>query len=147
MSEPPSSLVLFRRTRLNVSRASLERFARLLRDRVAGGRDFECLITSDRELERLNRQFRGRPYPTDVLSFPAGDGFLGSLAISAPRAAAQAAEYGHKLEQELHILMLHGLLHLLGMDHETDRGRMARAEAGWRRRLALPHGLIERARR
>jgi len=126
----------------------LRRFAGVLRSQVAGGREFECLITTDGELRRLNRDFRGKDYPTDVLSFPAAGAprapFLGSLAISAQRAAAQARAFGHSREQEIEILMLHGLLHLLGLDHETDRGHMARTEARWRRRLALPHGLIER---
>ena len=150
MSDPPSRMLIFRRVPASVRRTSLERFAGVLRERVAGGREFECLITGDRELQRLNREFLGKDYPTDVLSFPAGEGsaqdFLGSLAISARRAAVQAREYGHSQEQELEILMLHGLLHLLGLDHETDRGRMARVEHGWRRRLSLPAGLIERAR-
>jgi probable rRNA maturation factor len=70
---------------------------------------------------------------------------LGDLAISLPRARAQAAALGHNLEQELRILMLHGVLHLVGMDHETDNGHMARAEKLWRIRLGLPAGLIERS--
>ena len=70
--------------------------------------------------------------------------YLGEIAISHHRAAAQAADFGHALEDEIRILMLHGLLHLLGMDHETDRGAMRRAETRWRRRLGLPVGLIER---
>jgi probable rRNA maturation factor len=100
----------------------------------------------------LNREFRGQDAATDVLSFPAGplpDGrgseiMLGDLAISLPRARAQAAALGHNLELELQILMLHGVLHLAGMDHETDSGRMARAEKRWRLRFGLPSGLIER---
>ena len=99
-----------------------------------------CLIASDAELQKLNRKFRGKNYATDVLSFPPED-----IAISFDRAAAQAAELGHSVEDELRILMLHGLLHLAGMDHETDGGAMARAEARWRKRLGLPSGLIERA--
>jgi probable rRNA maturation factor len=66
------------------------------------------------------------------------------MAISFDRAAAQAAELGHSVEDELRILMLHGLLHLAGMDHATDKGAMARAEIRWRKRLRLPSGLIER---
>jgi len=119
-----------------------------VRRQVAGGSDFHCLLTDDAELERLNRQFLGKDYPTDVLSFPSGNasgGFLGELAISVDRAGAQALEHGHTLEQEVRILMLHGLLHLMGMDHETDRGRMRRVESQWRVRLALPEALIERA--
>ncbi len=116
---------------------------------MAGGRRFTCLITRDAELRRLNRQFLSRDYPTDVLSFPSPgpDGFLGEMAISADRAAEQAQALGHSLEEEIGVLMLHGLLHLLGMDHERDRGRMARTERRMRQQLELPTGLIERASR
>ena len=100
----------------------------------------------------MNRDFLGQDYATDVLSFPLagsaspGHGhLLGDVAISLARARAQARQFGHSTEQEIQILMLHGLLHLLGFDHETDRGRMARAEKRWRARLGLPGGLIERA--
>jgi probable rRNA maturation factor len=130
-------------------------FARKLQEAVARGRAFDCLITGDAEMRRLNRDFRGKDYATDVLSFPAapdaaperngGPAMLGDLAISALRARAQAREFGHSAEDEVRILMLHGLLHLMGMDHETDQGNMARAERRWRRRLGLPGGLIERA--
>ena len=68
------------------------------------------------------------------------------MAISLDRARAQAAEFGHEVEQELRILMVHGLLHLAGMDHHIDKGAMARAEVRWRKRLGLPAGLIERAK-
>jgi len=68
----------------------------------------------------------------------------GEIAISLDRAAAQAAEHGHSIDEEVRILMLHGALHLTGMDHETDAGEMARAETRWRKRLGLPCGLIER---
>jgi probable rRNA maturation factor len=71
---------------------------------------------------------------------------LGDIAISFARARAQARAFGHDTGQEVRILMLHGLLHLLGMDHTTDGGRMARAEKRWRARLGLPIGLIERVR-
>jgi probable rRNA maturation factor len=138
--------VLFRRVPAGLARASVRQFARTLRDSVARGRRFGCLITDDRELKRLNREFRGADRPTDVLSFPVERParFLGEIAISAERAAVQAREFGHSRADEIRILMLHGLLHLLGMDHETDRGAMARAEARWRRALNLPCGLIGR---
>ena len=115
---------------------------------VAAGRRFSCLLTDDRELLRLNREFLGKEYATDVLSFPepGPDDFLGEMAISVERAKEQARSRGHSLDEEIGILMLHGLLHLLGMDHETDRGRMARAETRWRKKLGLPAGLIERVR-
>ena len=142
------SLVSFRRAPTVLRRPPIETFARGLRDAVAAGREFHCLITDDRELRRLNRQFLSRNYATDVLSFPAaeGAGWLGELAISAGRAAEQARDFGHSQLDEIRILMLHGVLHLLGMDHETDRGQMARAETRWRKKLHLPPGVIARAR-
>jgi probable rRNA maturation factor len=132
-----------------LNRALLRAFAERLSAEVAGGGRFCCLVTSDAALQRLNRGFRGKDTPTDVLSFPCPtpDGALGDIAISAHRAAEQAREFGHPVETEICILMLHGLLHLMGYDHETDRGRMRRAETRWRRALGLPAGLVERAHR
>lgn len=140
-------VVLFRCVPPGLRRRALEEFACKLRDHVTSGRNFRCLLTNDGELQRLNHQFLGKNYPTDVLSFPAcsGDGELGELAISGDRAAAQAQEFGHSTEQEIRILMLHGVLHLMGLDHERDRGAMARKEKAWRRKFGLPNGLIERA--
>jgi probable rRNA maturation factor len=138
--------VSFRRVPSGLRRADVRAFARLLREGVARGRDFHCLITDDRELRRLNRRFLGHDYPTDVLSFPSeSGGGLGEMAISAGRAAAQARQHGHSRLDEISILMLHGLLHLKGMDHEMDDGVMARAETRWRRKLGLPVGLIARS--
>jgi len=150
---PEGSTVTFRRISVTLRRKispSLRRFALRLETEVAAGCPFDCLVTTDAELRRLNRAFRGHDTPTDVLSFPSPQSpvpslSLGDLAISLPRARAQARRFGHSLQLEIRILMLHGLLHLLGMDHEIDRGRMARAERRWRARLRLPHGLIERA--
>ena len=148
----PATLVMFRGVRAGLRRASLENFARCLRDHIASGREFLCLITGDAELQRLNRQFLGKNYPTDVLSFPAaGDrdpesAPLGEIAISADRAADQARLRGHSVDDEIRILMLHGVLHLLGMDHERDHGAMERAETRWRKEFGLPLGLIERVR-
>jgi probable rRNA maturation factor len=128
------------------SRRQARLFAKRLESEVTGGRPFTCLITHDAELRRLNRDFRSKDDSTDVLSFPSGQalGFLGDIAISFERARRQAAEYGHRIGQEIEILMLHGVLHLLGMDHEKDRGQMARAENRWRARFGLPRGLIHR---
>ena len=147
MSAPEGSTVTFRRIPANVRQAAIASFARKLQAQVGKGRGFDCLITGDAELQRLNREFRGKDYATDVLSFPRlarRPAPLGDIAISMTRARAQAREFGHTTEQEIQILMLHGLLHLLGFDHETDSGQMARAEKRWRARLGLPNGLIER---
>ena len=152
MSSPEGSSVTFRRVPADVNARAIERFARKLQRDIAKGRAFDTLITGDAEIRRLNRDFRGKDYATDVLSFPnTSTGvlacvFWGDIAISLPRARAQAREFGHTTETEIRILMLHGLLHLLGMDHESDTGRMARAEKRWRARLGLPNGLIERVR-
>lgn len=128
---------------------ALRNFARGLSERVGQSRAFCCLVTSDEELRRLNREFLNHDYPTDVLSFPAAEegGELGELAISIERADAQARHYEHALLDELRVLMLHGVLHLRGMDHERDRGEMARAERKLRKELGLPNGLIARARK
>ena len=136
------------RTSRRLPREELRRFLDELTRRVARGRTITCLIANDAEVRRLNRFFRGKNQATDVLSFPPANpkGVAGDIAISVDRARIQAAERGHSLADELRILMLHGALHLAGMDHESDSGEMARAESRWRKRLGLPDGLIERAR-
>jgi probable rRNA maturation factor len=140
-------LITYRRKPAHLDSKALDRFAARLRERIAKGREFHCLISGDAELRRLNREFRGKDYATDVLSFPSDDrSYLGDLAISLARARQQARAYGHSIENELGILMLHGVLHLTGLDHEADHGRMERAERRWRREFALPLSLTERAR-
>ncbi len=119
-----------------------------LAPRAAAG-TLTVVITTDRRIRRLNRQWRGVDAATDVLSFPAGDDpgpqrHLGDLVISRETAARQARHEGHSLGTELRVLALHGLLHLLGYDHERDSGRMARIERRLRRQGGLPAGLIER---
>ena len=114
------------------------------------------LLTTDMAMRRLNRQFRGKNKATDVLSFPAfthvskigrhgAPEVVGDIAISVDTARKQASVLGHALAVEIKVLMLHGLLHLAGYDHETDGGEMARREEKLRESLRLPHGLIERA--
>ena len=103
-------------------------------------------ITSSREMRELNRRFRKKNKPTDVLSFPSGMPKLaGDIAISAEIAASNADQLGHSIETELKILILHGLLHLAGYDHEADHGEMQAREAKLRQQLKLPASLIERA--
>src|SRR5215470_3068685 len=106
------------------------------------------LLTNNRELRALNRQFRRKDKPTDVLSFPSevvGERrFVGDIAISVEIAAKNAKRLGHSTADEVRILILHGLLHLAGYDHESDHGEMARAEETLRSKLNLPVGLIAR---
>ena len=108
------------------------------------------LLTTDATMRRLNRNFRGKNKATDVLSFPAPGAFAaevaGDVAISIPTALRQADERDHTLSTEIKVLMLHGLLHLAGYDHEADSGQMGRRERLLRARLRLPQGLIERTK-
>jgi rRNA maturation RNase YbeY len=104
-------------------------------------------LVPDSRVRRLNRRYRCTDRPTDVLSFPSGEpGDLGDIVIAAGVARRQARAAGHSLQAELRVLALHGLLHLLGYDHERDAGRMARLEARLRARGGLRAGLIERHR-
>src|SRR5262249_33823739 len=110
------------------------------------------LITGNSEIRSLNRQFRKKNKPTDVLSFPAtippepkAKFLIGEIAISAEIALQNAIRLGHSPAQEVKILALHGILHLAGFDHERDNGEMARKELDLRRKLRLPISLIERA--
>ena len=108
------------------------------------------LVTGSSELRSLNRRFRDKDQPTDVLSFPPGPGFVnglaGDIAISADIAKQNARRLGHSAAQEIKILALHGVLHLVGYDHENDQGAMARQGNGnCDGRLGLPLGLIERS--
>ena len=103
-------------------------------------------LVSDARIRALNLQYRRKDRPTDVLSFPAEEpGQLGDVVIALGVARRQAAAAGHPLGTELRILALHGLLHLLGYDHEQDDGRMERLERRLRRRGGLREGLIERS--
>ncbi|HEX6164926.1 MAG TPA: rRNA maturation RNase YbeY [Vicinamibacterales bacterium] len=105
-------------------------------------------LVSDKRMRALNRQFRGKDKVTDVLSFPSGErGFMGDIVIAAAVARKQAAAAGHSVQTEIRILALHGLLHLLGHDHEQDDGKMARIEARLRKKAGLKEGLIERGQR
>ena len=144
--EPPSSPTLS--AALSLSKPGLTRF--LTRARTAAGLpgQVDVLLTSDAELKRLNRAYRGKNKATDVLSFPTPPEIApvhaGDLAISLDTAARQATTFGHSLDTEIRVLLLHGLLHLSGLDHETDRGEMAIREAELRNKLKLPVSLIDR---
>lgn len=133
---------------LGLSKGGLTRFVREAQRTVGLAGEVDVLLADDRTLRRLNREFRGKDRATDVLSFPAAEELAGEcagdLAISLETAARQAREHGHELRDEVRVLLLHGLLHLSGMDHETDHGEMAAREAELRERLRLKSGLIER---
>jgi probable rRNA maturation factor len=127
----------------------LSRFLADACERVGLTGKVTVLITTDARLQDLNRAFRGKNKPTDVLSFPAAPlAFAGEeagdLAISADTARRQSESLAHPLLVEIKILILHGLLHLVGMDHEQDSGQMGRREAKLRREFGLPAGLIQR---
>lgn len=141
-------MIVMRKPIEGVTRAELERFAARAR-RAAGVRGpVDILITSNDDLRRLNKRFRGKDKPTDVLSFRApGPGLPDDLAISGAIAQGNARRLGHSAAEELKVLILHGLLHLAGYDHERDQGEMRREEDRLRRRLGLPVTLIARAER
>jgi probable rRNA maturation factor len=107
-------------------------------------------LAPDSQVRALNHRYRRKNVPTDVLSFPSNEkGFLGDVVIATGVARRQAIEMGHPLRTELRVLALHGLLHLLGFDHEDrrDKGTMARVETRLRRKGGLSAGLIDRAGR
>ena len=144
-SSNASSSVLFSTRRPRRGRRELKDFAGLLRRDVTGGEPFTCWIGDDEHLRQLNRRFLKKDRATDVLSFPSSEReSLGDVAIAAGQAAEQARTLGHTLVEEIKVLMLHGVLHLAGYDHETDSGRMRRRETRLRRKYGLPVGLIER---
>jgi probable rRNA maturation factor len=140
-----TNVIVLEQIKPPVSAQALGLFAGTARRALGIKGEVNVRITSSRELQRLNRRFRGKDKPTDVLSFPSTVAKLaGDIAISADIAATNAADLGHAIETELKILILHGLLHLAGYDHETDNGNMLKREAKLRRQLKLPPGLIER---
>jgi probable rRNA maturation factor len=123
---------------------SLARWLQRIAPAQARG-EITIAIVPDARVRALNRQYRRMDKPTDVLSFPSDErGYLGDVVIAAGVARRQAAAAGHALHTELRILALHGLLHLLGYDHERDDGRMSRVEHRLRVEGGLREGLIER---
>ena len=145
MSEPAIDIVLQNPNRYPEAGARnlrpwLERLAGALVERELPAVEEATLgvrFASDRELRRVNRDYRGKDKPTDVLSFPGEENeeghHLGDILISVPTARRQAAERGHAPEREIRTLLLHGLLHCLGYDHEADQGEMERLERRLRR--------------
>ena len=142
-------MVLNRQSEVAISLPGVRRFVRRLRGTLdLDGRDFNVCFVSDREMERLNATYRGKPRPTDVLAFPYDgreqapalqefSGFLGDIVISARTARRNALAEGNSTANEIRWLILHGLLHLLGYDHETDRGEMTALELSLRDHLGV----------
>ena len=142
-------MVILQKRVAGLNENSLERFLTKAKRAVGLRGAVTVLVTSSQELRRLNQRFRGQDRPTDVLSFPAemqpASGFAGDVAISAEIAAQNARQLGHSAAEEVKILVLHGILHLAGFDHEADSGQMARKEERLRKQLRLSAALIERS--
>ncbi|MBZ5516359.1 MAG: rRNA maturation RNase YbeY [Acidobacteriia bacterium] len=144
-------MLLNRQTRITVDTPRARAFVgRLRRALSLRGHDFNVCLVDDRQMRRLNAAYRGRPHSTDVLSFPWSDrrrgggpsgrelrGFLGDIVISAEAARRNARREGQSTANELRWLMLHGVLHLLGYDHDTDQGEMTARELALREQLRI----------
>ncbi len=141
-----TKLVILDKPVKDVSSTALSRFAARAQKAARLRGEVTVLITGSREIQKLNREFRNQNKPTDVISFPSdANGIAGDIAISRDIARANGRDLGHGTLAELKVLILHGMLHLAGFDHENDDGEMARREARLRRQLELPASLIERA--
>lgn len=125
-----------------VAATELDRFVRRAQALTKVTGEVGILIAGNARVQELNRRFRRKNKPTDVLSFPRPEG--GDIAISVDIARENAHLYGHRAADELKILILHGMLHLAGYDHERDNGHMAAREAKLRTQLKLPSSLIDR---
>ncbi len=137
--------LIIRKKRSSLDVVALQAFARRAYKASGLKGSVSVLLTGDLEMRKLNRTFRRKDTATDVLSFPgAALGMDGDIAISADIAARNGTALGHGLQQEIQILLLHGMLHLAGYDHEVDSGQMSRKEELLRGRLGLPGTLILR---
>jgi probable rRNA maturation factor len=128
-----------RQRKIKIDTKAWEAFAAKAVDAIGkSGSSTTIAFVSDKTIRKLNRQFRGVDKATDVLSFPAEEQLnLGDIAISVDTAAKQAKENGLRFDEEVAQLILHGLLHLSGYDHETDNGEMNRLELRIRRKLGI----------
>jgi probable rRNA maturation factor len=143
-------MILNRQKKVRLARRPFESFLqRIRRELQLADAEITVAFVSDREIARWNAAYRGKPGPTDVLSFPAargarppaggrpGRGVLGDIAIAPETARRYAKKNGRTLGDEIRVLMLHGVLHLMGYDHENDNGQMNRVEQKLRRRLGI----------
>jgi probable rRNA maturation factor len=145
-------VVILEKKVAGLTEASLSRFVLRARRAIGLKGTMNVLVTSNAAMSSLNLRFRRKNKPTDVLSFPSAESkrktsrSAGEIAISAEIAEQNASWLGHPAAAEVKVLVLHGMLHLAGFDHERDDGAMARKEARLRRELRLPSALIERGR-
>jgi probable rRNA maturation factor len=139
-------MILNRQNRVRIALPPLQKFLRQARRELhIHANEVAICLVSNPEMTRLNQTYRGKQGPTDVLSFPASqsadgassEALLGDIAVAPLVAQRNAKRYGRTLSAELRILILHGMLHLLGYDHELDCGQMERREKILRRRLGL----------
>lgn len=144
-------MVIFKKKVAGLSSESLNRFVLRARKAARIKGTIDVLITGSGDMRALNQRFRGKNKSTDVLSFPSQSSpngqprpFAGEIAISAEIALDNARRLGHSGALEVKVLVLHGILHLAGFDHERDNGEMASKEASLRRALGLPLSLTER---
>ena len=143
-------MVILRKKIVGLNEEALSRFVARARQSAGLRGTVNVLVTSSNEMRSLNSRFRGFNKATDVLSFPCGlpaNGArqnAGEVAISADIATQNARRLGHSAATEIKVLVLHGILHLAGYDHERDNGEMARKEAALRQTFRLPDALIER---
>lgn len=141
-------MVIFRKPVAGLSAIALERFVTRASNAVRLRGSTNVMVTTSQEMRSLNRRFRGKDKPTDVLSFPPlldeDAKFAGDVAISGDIASRNAKLLGHSPADEIKVLALHGIVHLAGFDHEHDSGEMARREQRLRKSLGLPVGLMER---
>ena len=140
-----TKVIILEHDSIEIHQRALTLFATKAKRAIGARGELSIRITSSAEMRELNHRFRRKNKPTDVLSFASDTpGLVGDIAISAEIAQVNASQLGHSIDTELKILILHGILHLVGYDHETDAGEMLAKEARLRRQLNLPVGLIER---
>lgn len=136
--------IINQQRKIKIKAQEFESFTENAIEQIANGKTCTIAFISDKEMSELNHDFRGKNSTTDVLSFPyeadefdVDDSFLGDIVISLEQANRQAIENNLTLELEVKQLILHGILHLLGYDHETDNGEMNELELSWREKLAI----------
>jgi probable rRNA maturation factor len=130
-------------TNLEINLEEIEKIANFITDK-----DFELIVVNNKSIQELNKEYRKIDKATDVLSFPLDVACeympIGSVIISADKVIEKANELGHSVEDEFKLLLIHGLLHLTGYDHETDNGEMREKEEELIKQFNLPESLIVR---